>query len=82
MGKTAKVTISLPKESLQEVDNIAKKSHISRSSLVQKALESLIEEYLERETKEKARTIYREIAQSDRELADKFLSISSETLPQ
>ncbi|MFQ6066350.1 MAG: CopG family ribbon-helix-helix protein [bacterium] len=82
MGKTAKVTISLPKESLQEVDNIVKKFHCSRSSLVQKALESLLEEYLGEETKEKARRIYREIAQSDRELADKFLSISSETLSQ
>ena len=82
MGKTARATISLSKELLLEVDSIVKKSHCNRSSLVQEALESLVEEYLEKETKEKAGRIYREIAQSDRELADKFLSISSETLPQ
>ena len=82
MGKAARATISLSKELLLEVDSIVKKSHCSRSSLVQEALESLVEEYLEKETKEKAGRIYREIAQSDRELADKFLSISSETLPQ
>lgn len=82
MGKTARATVSLSKELLLEVDSIVKKSHCSRSSLVQEALESLVEEYLEKETKEKARRIYREVAQSDRELADKFLSISSETLPQ
>jgi len=82
MGKTARTTISLSKELLLEVDSIVKKSHCNRSSLVQEALESLVEEYLEKETKEKAGRIYREIAQSDRELADKFLSISSETLPQ
>jgi len=82
MGKTARATISLSKELLLEVDSIVKKSHCNRSSLVQEALESLVEEYLKKETKEKAGRIYREIAQSDRELADKFLSISSETLPQ
>ena len=82
MGKTARATISLSKELFLEVDSIVKKFHCSRSSLVQEALESLVEEYLEKETKEKAGRIYREIAQSDRELADKFLSISSETLPQ
>jgi metal-responsive CopG/Arc/MetJ family transcriptional regulator len=82
MGKIAKVTISLSRELLLEVDSIVKKSHCSRSSLVQEALESLVEEYLKKETKEKARRIYKDTAQSDRELADKFPSISSEALPQ
>jgi len=77
-----KVTVSLPGDLLQEVDNIAKDSYNSRSSLVKKALEILINDYIEKKNIEKARQVYREIYQSNHKLAEEFLSISSETLPQ
>jgi len=47
-GKTIKVTVSLPRELLQEVDSIAKDSYNSRSLLVKKALELLSDEYIEK----------------------------------
>lgn len=82
MGKTMKVTVSLPGDLLQEVDSIAKDSYNSRSSLVKKALEILINNYMEKKNIEKAKQIYSEIYQSDHKLAEEFLPISSETLPQ
>jgi len=81
VGKTIKVTVSLPRELLQEVDSIAKDSYNSRSLLVKKALELLIDEYIEKKNIEEAKQIYSEIYQSNHKLAEEFLSISSETLP-
>jgi len=60
-----KVTVSLPGDLLQEVDSIAKDSYNSRSSLVKKALEILIDDYIEKKNIEKAKQIYSEIYQSE-----------------
>ncbi|MEA1964410.1 MAG: ribbon-helix-helix domain-containing protein [Candidatus Aerophobetes bacterium] len=82
MRKAVKVTVSLPRDLLQKVDSITKDSYNSRSSLVKKALELLIDEYIEKNNVKKAKQIYGEISQSNHKLAEEFLSISSETLPQ
>jgi metal-responsive CopG/Arc/MetJ family transcriptional regulator len=80
MAQTRRITISLPKEILNQVDDFAHKEKLSRSSTIRKAIENLIKENEKRRVLGKAAKIYAEIAESDRKLSEEFLGIASETL--
>jgi len=81
MTQTVKIAISLPKDLLKQVDRIAEELNESRSALVRDALIAKVNDYVDRKTAEKAKKIYAQIAEDDIMLSEKFLSISSETLP-
>jgi metal-responsive CopG/Arc/MetJ family transcriptional regulator len=81
MTQVTKIAISLPKDLLKQVDEIAEELKKSRSAIVRDALVAKVNDYMDRETAEKARKIYAEISKEDIELSEKFISISSETIP-
>ncbi|GFP22803.1 hypothetical protein HKBW3S42_00811 [Candidatus Hakubella thermalkaliphila] len=80
MTSVKKVTISLPTEVLQVVDEYARSEDQSRSFVIKEAIESYLKEEVERRTVAEAAQIYAQIEKSDRQLSEEFLSISSETL--
>jgi len=82
MGTTAKIAISLPQPLLQRVDELARKLNETRSAFIRRSLERTIEEHDFEETVRRAREIYAEIDEEERELHEAFFSIAVETLPE
>lgn len=77
----SKVALSLPVSLLTRIDRLAKKSRLSRSAFVRRAVEQTLREPAEAEVIQKAHRIYAEIGEEDRALANAFLSLAAETLP-
>ncbi|MCL5987111.1 MAG: ribbon-helix-helix protein, CopG family [Actinobacteria bacterium] len=82
MTRVKKVTISLPEDVLQTVDGYAQMGDKSRSFIIREAVEAYIKEDVESRTIIEAAEIYAQIEESDIRLSEKFLGISSETLPR
>jgi len=78
---TTKIAVSLPPELLSQVDELARTLNVSRSAIVRRSLEQTLEQYAFQQTLRKAREIYAEIEETDRQLTEDFLTISAETLP-
>lgn len=78
---TTKIAVSLPSDLLAQVDELARRLNESRSAIVRRSLEQTLEQYALQQTLRKARKIYAEIEEADRQLAEDFLTISAETLP-
>lgn len=78
MGKTAKLTISLPKNLISFADEIAHERKISRSKVVSQCLE----EFAQKRTIKLMEEGYREMAEENRLLAEQFLPIALETWPK
>ncbi len=79
---TTKIAVSLPSDLLAQLDELARRLNQSRSALVRRSLEQTLEQYAFQQTLRKAREIYAEIEETDRQLAEDFLTISAETLPK
>ena len=82
MGTTAKVAISLPQPLLQRIDELARRLDETRSGFIRRSLERTVEEYDFEETVRRAREIYAEVDEEERELHEAFFSIAAETLPE
>ena len=82
MGTTAKVAISLPQPLLQRIDELARRLDETRSGFIRRSLERTIEEYDVEETVRRAREIYAEFAEEDRQLAESMIPAIRETLPE
>jgi metal-responsive CopG/Arc/MetJ family transcriptional regulator len=80
MARTAKIAISLPQELLQQCDQIAQELKKTRSALIQAAIRSFVEERQQEKAFLAAKAVYDQIAESDLELNEAFLSISAETV--
>ncbi len=76
-----RITISLPKELLARVEALAQERGETRSAFVRRSLEQALERYEARKVLAEAQTLYAEIEETDRKLAEGFLAISAETLP-
>lgn len=80
MAQVKKVTISLPTDMLQTVDEYAQTEDKSSSFIIREAVEAYIKEDVDSRTISRAAKIYAQIEESDSQLSEQFLSISSETL--
>jgi metal-responsive CopG/Arc/MetJ family transcriptional regulator len=78
MGKTAKLTISLPEEMILFTDEVAKKEKISRSKVISACLRATAHNYKVREMKEG----YEALAQENKEFADMAIKIAPEVWPE
>lgn len=78
MGRTAKLTISLPEELISFADEIAKEKKISRSKVFSSCLRELAEKHRAAEMAEG----YRAIAREQRELAAIASEIEHEVIPE
>ncbi len=77
----ARVTLTLPKPLLAQVDALARRRGLSRSALVRASLETIVRAEQERETLTRARQLYAEIEAEDRTLAAAYLPLAAETIP-
>lgn len=77
MGNTVKVAVSMHGDLLAQVDRFANRMGKTRSALVRDVLQEFIAVREEREALDKARRIYAEIEDADRELSEEFLRISA-----
>jgi len=82
MAQVKKVTISLPADMLQKVNEYAEMGDKSRSFIIREAVEAYIKEDMDSCTITRAAEIYAQIEESDSQLSEQFLNISSETLPK
>ncbi|MBM3241965.1 hypothetical protein FJZ31_37315 [Candidatus Poribacteria bacterium] len=80
MAKTDKIAISLPTELLQQCDQIAQELRKTRNTLIQAAISAMVEEHQQKKAFLSAKEIYAQIADSDLQLNEAFLSISAETI--
>ena len=80
MAQVAKIAVSLPKELLQQCDQMAQELRKTRSALVQTAIRAIVEEHQQKKAFLAAKEIYTQIADSDLKLNEAFLSISAETV--
>lgn len=80
MAKVKKVTISLLADMLQIVDEYAQMGDKSRSFIIKEAVEAYIKEDMDNRTITRAAEVYAQIEETDSQLSEQFLSISSETL--
>ena len=78
MGKTVKLTVTLPSELIASADEIAKKRKISRSKLVSLCIQELAESYKIAEMAEG----YRTLAKEQKQLADAASEIEHEVIPE
>ncbi len=78
---TAKVALSLPVPLLTRIDQLARKTGVSRSAFVRRAVERTLHSPIETELLRRARRIYTEIGEENRALAETFLPLAAETLP-
>jgi metal-responsive CopG/Arc/MetJ family transcriptional regulator len=78
MGKTAKLTISLPEDLIVFTDEVAKKENISRSKVISACLKATAKNYKVREMKEG----YEALAREHKEFADMAAKIAHEVLPE
>ncbi|MFH0768092.1 MAG: DUF6364 family protein [Chloroflexota bacterium] len=78
MAKTAKLTVSLPRELISLADQIAKEKKISRSKVVSACLQDLAEKQRAAEMVEG----YKAIAKEQKQLAAMALKVEYEVLPE
>jgi len=80
MSRVKKITISLPADMLQQVDEYAQMGDKNRSLVIREAVETYIKEDVESRIISQAAKVYAQIEESDSKLSEQFLSISSETV--
>lgn len=78
MGKTAKLTVSLPRELITLADRIAREKKISRSKVVSVCLQELAERQRVAEMTEG----YKAMAKEQKQLAAMTSEIEHEVLPE
>ena len=78
MGRTAKLTISLPEELISFADEVARKKNISRSKVISACLQVTAENYRVTEMAEG----YQALAQEQRQLATLASEIAHEVIPE
>ena len=78
MGRTAKLTISLPEELISFADEIARKNKVSRSKVFSTCLRAMAENTRVAEMAEG----YRALAQEHKQFADLTSKIAHEVLPE
>jgi len=78
MGKTAKLTISLPRELISFADEIAREKKISRSKVLSSCLQELAERHKAAEMEEG----YKAIAKEQKHLAAVASEIEHEVIPE
>lgn len=78
MGKTAKMTVSLPRELISVADQVARERKTSRSKVISDCLKDLAEKKRTAEMIEG----YRAMAKQQKELADLAFKTASEVLPE
>ena len=78
MAKTAKLTISIPKELISLADQIAKEKNVSRSKVVSSCLQDLAEKHRVAEMAEG----YKAMAKEQKQLAAMASKIEHEVLPE
>ena len=78
MGKTAKLTVTIPRELISLADRIAKEKKISRSKVVSACLQELAEKQKEAEMVEG----YQVMAREQKQIAAMASKIEHEVLPE
>lgn len=78
MGRTAKLTVSLPEQLISFADRVAKEKKISRSKVVSSCLEELAEKHRIAEMAEG----YKAIAKEQKQFAVIASEIEHEVLPE
>jgi len=78
MGRTAKLTISLPEELISFTDEVAKKKKVSRSKVISACLRATAENYKVAEMAEG----YKVMAQEHKQFADLVSKVAHEVLPE
>lgn len=78
MGRTAKVTISLPEELVQLADRLARERKTSRSQVFQACLQDIARQKFEADLAEG----YRAMAEEHKEFAERAIRIAHEVLPE
>jgi len=78
MGKTAKLTISLPEELISFADEVARKKKTSRSKVISSSLQMTAENYRVAEMAEG----YQALAQEHKRLASLASEIAHEVIPE
>ena len=78
MGRTAKLTISLPEELISFTDEVARKKRVSRSKVISACLRATAENYKVAEMKEG----YQAMAKENKRFADTAIEIAHEVIPE
>ncbi len=78
MGRTAKLTVSLPEELISFADEIAKERRVSRSKVLSSCLQELAEKHRVAEMAEG----YKAMAKEQKQLAAMASKIEDEVLPE
>ena len=78
MGRTAKLTVSLPKELISVADRIAKEKKVSRSKVISSCLEELAEKLMDAEMAEG----YKAMSEEQKLFGRLVSKIAPEVLPE
>jgi len=78
MGRTAKLTVSLPRELISLTDQVAREKKISRSKVVSSCLQELAERYRVKEMTEG----YKAMAKEQKQFTAVASEIAHEVLPE
>ncbi|MHB8104292.1 MAG: DUF6364 family protein [Dehalococcoidales bacterium] len=78
MGRTAKLTISLPEELISFTDEVARKKKVSRSKVISACLKATAENYKIAEMAEG----YQALAKDNKQFADIAIKIAHEVIPE
>ncbi len=78
MGRTAKLTVSVPKELISFTDEIAREKKISRSKVIASFLQELAEKHRDEEMAEG----YKAMAKENKKMADLAAGIEHEVIPE
>jgi metal-responsive CopG/Arc/MetJ family transcriptional regulator len=78
MGRTAKLTISLPEELISFTDEVARKKKVSRSKVISACLRAIAEIYRVAEMTEG----YQAMAKENKQLAALASEIAHEVIPE
>jgi metal-responsive CopG/Arc/MetJ family transcriptional regulator len=78
MGRTAKLTISLPEELISFTDEVARKKKVSRSKVISACLRETAENYRVAEMAEG----YQVMAKENKQFADMAIEIAHEVIPE
>ena len=81
MRSSTKIAISLPTDLLAQVDDLASRLGLSRSALIRRAVQELLERYLASQMAVRAREVYTLIDKAEQKMAEDFRMVSSETIP-
>ena len=81
MHPSAKIAISLPPELLAQIDDLAHQLDLSRSALIRRAIQDLLNRYAAQETALQAMVIYAQIDKVEQRIAEDLQTVSRETIP-